>query len=108
MMFAVLLISVIIFVASGDGALPADSDAWWALTAVSIVFATSIVTFYIGISYVGGPRGALIMNNEPVVTIFIAVLLLGEVLAPLQYVGAAIVIAAVLLVSLERPTATAR
>ncbi len=107
MMVAVLVVSLIIFVVSGDGALPAHSNAWWALAAVSIGFATAILTFYIGISYLGGPRGALIMNNEPVVTIFVAMLVLGEVLDPVQYVGAAMVIAAVLLVSLERPATTA-
>ena len=108
MMVSVLLVSAIILVASGDGALPAHSGAWWALAAVSVGFATSILSFYIGISYLGGARGALIMNNEPVVTIFVAMLVLGEILAPVQYVGAAMVIAAVLLVSLERPAATSR
>lgn len=103
MMIAVLVISAIIFVVSGDGAWPAHGDAWWALAAVSAGFATAIITLYIGISYVGAARGALIMNNEPVITIFIAVLVLGEVLSMLQYFGAAMVIAAVLLVSLERP-----
>jgi len=36
---------------------------------------------------IGGPRLSILMNFEPVMSITIAALLLGEVLAPIQYVG---------------------
>jgi drug/metabolite transporter (DMT)-like permease len=103
MMVASLVLAILVVLLRGDLAMPAGSGAWWALAAVCITFGIAITTFYVGIGRVGGPRGALIMNNEPVMTIFIAVLILGEVLAPLQYVGAALVIAAVFIVSQEKP-----
>lgn len=107
MMVASLVVAAIVVAVRSDLAWPAGSTAWWALAAVCAAFGTAIVTFYVGIGHVGGARGSLIMNNEPVLTIFIAMLLLGEVLAPLQYVGAALVIAAVFVVSQEKPAAHA-
>lgn len=103
MMIASLAVAVVFALLRTDLAWPDGTRAWWALAAVCATFGLAIVTLYVGISRVGGPRGALIMNNEPVLTIFIAVLVLGEVLAPLQYVGAALVIAAVFVVSQEKP-----
>ena len=103
MMIASLVVAAMVVLLRSDFAWPAGSRAWWALAAVCAAFGVAIVTFYVGIGRAGGSRGALIMNNEPVMTIFIAVLILGEVLAPLQYVGAALVIVAVFVVSQEKP-----
>lgn len=106
MMVAVFAVALLVMAVDGGGVWPGGAKAaqgWWALAGVSLAFSVAITTFYIGIGHIGGTRGALIMNMEPVLTIAIAVLLLGEVLGEWQYAGAALVIGAVFLVTLEKP-----
>jgi drug/metabolite transporter (DMT)-like permease len=60
----------------------------------------ALVTFFIGLSMVGGTKTGLVMNFEPVTTILFAAAILGEALGWLQYTGAAIVVASIVLVNL--------
>jgi len=51
-----------------------------------------------------GPTSAAILSTaEPVVTVILAFLVFGEVLGPLQLLGGAFVIAAVLVLASHRP-----
>ena len=50
---------------------------------------------YTGVRMIGASRTGLIMNLEPVLTIALAVAILDEQMAPNQFVGAALVIAAI-------------
>jgi len=60
----------------------------------------ALISFFIGLSMAGGTKTALVMNSEPVTTILFAAAILGEALGWLQYFGAAIVIASIVLVTL--------
>ena len=60
----------------------------------------ALVSFFVGLSMVGGTKTGLVMNFEPVTTIVFAAAILGEALGLLQYAGAAIVIASIVLVNL--------
>jgi len=60
----------------------------------------ALVTFFVGLSMVGSSKTALVMNAEPLTTILFAAAILGEALGWLQYGGAAIVIASIVLVTL--------
>lgn len=84
---------------TGQPASPADVPvgAWPALLAFGTASAIAIGAFYGGVRRVGGARASLISTVEPVYTIAIATLLFGEVLAPVQLLGGALVVAGVLL-----------
>jgi len=86
-------------VASGQGASPMDvpSGAWPALVAFGTASAIAIHTFYAGVRRIGGARASLISTVEPVYTIAIATVLFGEILAPVQLLGGALVITGVIL-----------
>ncbi len=78
------------------GAVP--SDAWPGLIALGVVTTfVAIQTFTAGAQRVGAAQAALLSTIEPLYTIVFAALLFGERLAPIQIVGAALILSAVIL-----------
>ncbi len=60
-----------------------------------------VLTFILGLRLVGPSRAAILSTFEPASTVLLAVIILGELANPLQYVGGALVLASV--VVLEGP-----
>ena len=77
----------------------------WLISVSFILVATAIAiqTFYAGVKRVGGARASLISTVEPVYTVVLAMILFGERLTPVQVVGGALVIFAVILAETGRP-----
>jgi drug/metabolite transporter (DMT)-like permease len=93
---------------SGGSASPLDvpSGLWPILLAFGFVAtALAIQTFYAGVRRIGAARASIVSTVEPVYTIVLAMLLLGETLAPVQVAGGVLVIAAVILAESGRPDA---
>jgi drug/metabolite transporter (DMT)-like permease len=63
--------------------------------------AVPILTFILGLRLVGASRAAILSTFEPLSTVLLAVLILGETGSPLQYVGGALILVSVVL--LEGP-----
>jgi drug/metabolite transporter (DMT)-like permease len=84
---------------------PRTADGW---TAVAVIAALATVVpmaaLFAGIERVGAPTASIVSTFEPVVTVVLAGLVLGETLTLVEATGAACVIAAVrLLASFSRP-----
>ena len=91
--------------ASGASISPFDvpGGSWWAVLGLGLVAtAIAIQTFYAGVKRVGGARASLISTVEPIYTIVLAMLLFGERLSPVQVLGGALVIGAVILAETGR------
>ncbi|MBN8903806.1 MAG: hypothetical protein BGO51_28235 [Rhodospirillales bacterium 69-11] len=73
---------------------PRTSVGWMAFAGVSVGSTLSTLLIYMSTNRIGPFRTALVMNLEPMLTALLSVLLLGEVLSPLQGLGAAVMIAA--------------
>lgn len=86
---------VILSAATGEFSLPQTTMGWVGFTAVPLVYTVAVAAFFAGIAWVGGVRASLVMNLEPIASIVLGFILLGQVLSPRQLLGAAIVIAAV-------------
>jgi drug/metabolite transporter (DMT)-like permease len=71
------------------------------LAVVSTVVAVSL--FFAGLKRVGPTSAAILSTTEPVVTVILAFLVFGELLGPLQLLGGAFVIVAVLVLASHRP-----
>jgi drug/metabolite transporter (DMT)-like permease len=56
-----------------------------------------VLTFILGLRLVGPSRAAILSTFEPASTVLLAVIILGELASPLQYIGGALIIASVLL-----------
>jgi len=67
------------------------------ITGVLIAFA--YVVFFRGLEMIGPFKTAMLMNMEPIFTIILAAILLGERLSPLQLTGAGMVIAGIILIT---------
>lgn len=82
---------------------PASGDRW---TAVAVIAAVATVipmtALFAGIERVGAPTASIVSTFEPVVTVVLAALVLGETLSLVEAVGAACVLAAVRLLA-RRP-----
>jgi drug/metabolite transporter (DMT)-like permease len=79
---------------------PRTSDGWAAVAVIAAV-ATVIpmAALFAGIERVGAPTASIVSTFEPVVTVVLAGLVLGETLSLVEATGAACVIAAVRLLA---------
>lgn len=75
---------------------PSDAAGWGAVTAIAL-FSTvvAMVGFFAGMERLGAADAATLSTLEPVVTLVLAAVLLGESMGPLQLAGAAMVLGAV-------------
>lgn len=85
---------------------PGDAGGWLAAVAVGLIGTVfAMLAFFAGLTRLG-PTGASVASTvEPVVTALLGVVVLDELLTPLQVAGAVLVLAAV--VALARSTAAA-
>lgn len=74
----------------------ADVTAWAAVFAIAIVCTVvAMLGLFVGIRHLGAADAATLSTLEPVVTIVLAAIFLGEAFTPLQILGGAIVLTAV-------------
>jgi len=79
------------------GALQFTPAGWlWIAAIATISTVLPIVTFMLGMERVGASTASIVSTFEPVVTIAFAAALYGETLGPLQGLGGALVLAAVI------------
>ena len=89
------LMFLIICLIAGDFSLPQTERGWVGLIAVPVFYTVAVAGFFAGIAWIGGVRASLVMNLEPIASIALGFILLGQLFSERQLVGAAIVIAAV-------------
>jgi drug/metabolite transporter (DMT)-like permease len=88
------LIFVALSLASWTWNPPHSSGGWTALVAMSLVTTSGILLVFLSTVRIGPFRTALIMNFEPLTAMVLSALVLGEVITPIQAVGSAIMLAA--------------
>ena len=88
-------IFIAIWLVSGGVTLPSSTFGWVSFLAMPICYAIAITTFFASVSLIGSVRASLFMNIEPISTITLGFVVLGQVLTPLQLAGAALVIGAI-------------
>lgn len=87
-------------VASGGFHWPNSTTGWAAFAGTIIFICTAFIMFYGALSFLREARTALVMNLEPIFTIVMAVALFGEAFGPTQWLGAVLVVLAVVGVTL--------
>jgi drug/metabolite transporter (DMT)-like permease len=88
---------------------PGDLTAagWgWLLCLAAVSTVTAISLFFAGLERVGPTMAAILSTVEPLVTVMLALVVLGERLGAIQLLGGALVLAAVVpaTVAATRPT----
>lgn len=75
---------------------------WSAVLFMGVATAASRLTLFLGVKHLGSLQAALLSMGEMLVTVLLAMLLLGERLTAVQLIGALLLIASILLVKYER------
>jgi probable blue pigment (indigoidine) exporter len=81
---------------------PQTGYGWFALMVVSVMVTIAVLTLFVSTQRIGPFRSALIMNLEPLLATILSAPLLGEVITPLQGLGGAIMLAALVAFQLRR------
>lgn len=85
--------------AGGQLVLPASAGGWAAGVAIALLPTMVAISFFMAaLPRIGGSKAALLSTLEPVITVLLAVVLLGDHFTPLQAAGGALVLAALLLI----------
>jgi drug/metabolite transporter (DMT)-like permease len=80
---------------------PITSLGWVNLVAASIFFCAGLLMFFTALPMLGPIKASLFNNLEPVFSIILAFFILGEILTPIQYLGSALVISAIVLIQIK-------
>ena len=95
--------------AGGAVDLGLDGDAWWWLACIAVVStALPIAAFFAGLDRVGPSAASILSTFEPVVTVTLAFLVFDETLRAVQLGGAALVLAAAVVLALPGQAPAAR
>jgi drug/metabolite transporter (DMT)-like permease len=81
---------------------PQTTVGWTAIFGMSVAITAGILLVFVSTVRIGAFRTALIMNVEPLVVMVLSAILLGELITPLQGVGSAIMLAALVAFQLWR------
>lgn len=81
---------------------PATAYGWFGMLVVGAVVTVGVLALFMSTNRVGPFRTALIMNLEPLLATVLSAPMLGEVITPLQALGCAIMLAALVAFQLRR------
>ncbi len=91
----------------GGAPMPSGGAGWAAMLGAAAIQASCIPLFYIVLPVIGPERMGILSNIQPVATIIVAYLALGEALRPMQFLGAMMILGGILLMQYgakrERP-----
>lgn len=99
--------AILVSVLSGEVWFPATALGWGGLLGSAVCYALAMTSILFAASVLGATRVAVVMNVEPIASLVLTFLILGERLGPLQLLGAGLVIAAIFLFRPRRATAPA-
>ena len=88
--------------AQGGFHLPQAAAGWWGLGALTFLYGTAFTIMFTVLPKLGVVGNSAIMNVEPVFALVLAWLILGQTIAPIQVVGALIVVGTVVTLGLRK------
>jgi drug/metabolite transporter (DMT)-like permease len=89
--------SVAVMLASGEIWFPATAAGWAGLLSSALCYAIAMTSILFAAAVLGATRVAVVMNIEPLASIVLTYLILGERMLPMQLLGALFVVAAIFL-----------
>ena len=79
---------------------PTAAAGWWGLAALSVLYGTAFTVLFTLLPKLGVVGNSPILNVEPVAALLMAWLILGQTIAPVQMVGALLVVGTVMVLGL--------
>lgn len=81
---------------------PTAAAGWWGLVALTALYGTAFTAVFTLLPKLGAVSNSPILNIEPVAALVFGWLILGQMVSPLQWLGALIVVGAVMALGLRR------
>lgn len=103
MMLTAAVVLAVFSLAQGDIKLPVTAGGWLGFGGVAIAYTIGTLTFFGAIPFLGAVRAAMISNLEPVLGILFAMLILGELVSPIQGLWIVLVLTAIFAMEMARP-----
>ena len=88
------IVFIVFSLVRGDLQLPQSGWGWTGIAGTSVFYACGIIGYFAAIGRIGPAKATLYSYVEPLFTMVAAFLFLGELLMPLQMVGALVVVGA--------------
>lgn len=82
--------------------LPTAPAGWWGLGALTFLYGTGFTVMFTLLPKLGVVGSSPIMNVEPVAALLLAWPILGQAMAPVQWLGAVLVVSAVMVLGLRK------
>jgi len=82
---------------------PQAQPGWWGLALLTMLYGTAFTIIFTVLPKLGVVGNSAIMNVEPVFALVLAWALLSQAIAPLQLLGAAVVVTTVMWLGLRKP-----
>lgn len=95
-MSVVALVTLAGGAAADDFRLPADGTGWTALALLVVLYGTAITSLFVVLPRLGAVNNSVVLNFEPIAVLVLAWLVLDQRVAPLQVLGAFIVVGAII------------
>jgi drug/metabolite transporter (DMT)-like permease len=87
----------------GDGfALPRDAAGWTGLALLTVLYGAAFTSLFVLLPRLGAVNNSPVMNIEPIASMVLAWVILGQRIAPVQVLGAAVVVGAIVWMSARR------
>ena len=102
--FAGILTALVVPVV-GSFQLPQTGLGWFSLVGAAAGITVGFLLFFAAVPTLGATRATLISILEPVFSVIVALILIGETLTPVQWIGVALVVGG--LFAIELPSGTA-
>ena len=96
------LVALVMVGAQGGFHLPQALAGWWGLAVLTLLYGTAFTIMFTVLPKLGVVGNSAIMNVEPVFALVLAWLSLGQTIAPVQVLGALVVVGAVMGLGLRR------
>ena len=81
---------------------PGAAPGWWGLGLLTLLYGTGITILFTALPRLGVVGNSAVMNVEPVFALLLAWAVLGQRIAPVQLLGAALVVGAVIWLGLRK------
>jgi drug/metabolite transporter (DMT)-like permease len=96
------LVALTMVASQGGFHLPQAPAGWWGLATLTFLYGTAFTIMFTVLPKLGVVGNAAIMNVEPVFALVLAWLILGQAIAPVQVVGALLVVGVVMALGLRK------
>ncbi|MDR5906945.1 DMT family transporter [Franzmannia qiaohouensis] len=97
-----MLVAGVAGLVPGGLALPATASGWSGLTALALLYGIGFSMLFVSLPRLNMARNAPVMNIEPVASLVLGYLVLGQMLGPTQLLGGAIVLGGIVVLGLSR------